>query len=117
MFALDYQLDKIAAEGLENRFERHRLLANRVQDWARENFALFADERYLSQTVTCIRNTRNLDIAALNKELGQHGYQISNGYGAVKDLTFRIAHMADTTMAELDGLLACLNTILKIQTR
>ena len=117
MFALDYQLDKIAAEGLENRFERHRQLANRVQEWARENFALFADERYLSQTVTCIRNTRNLDISALNKELGQNGYQISNGYGAVKDLTFRIAHMADTTMAELDGLLACLNTILKIQTR
>lgn len=114
MFALDYQLDKIVAEGFDNRFNRHRQMAERVQAWARQHFALFADERYLSQTVTCIRNTRNLDIAALNKELGARGYQISNGYGAVKDLTFRIAHMADTTMEELDDLLACLNSVLNL---
>lgn len=114
MFALDYQLDRILAEGLEQRFSRHSQLASRTQAWARKNFALFADERYLSQTVTCIRNTRQLNIAELNQSLGGKGYMISNGYGAVKDLTFRIAHMADTTMQELDALLACLDETLRL---
>ncbi|HBP37775.1 MAG TPA: aminotransferase [Clostridiales bacterium] len=114
MFALDFQLDRILAEGLDRRFERHSQMARRVQGWARQHFALFADERYLSQTVTCIRNTRELNIPELNKTLGTRGYQISDGYGAVKGLTFRIAHMADTTLQELDDLLACLDDVLQL---
>ncbi len=114
MFALDFQLDRILAEGLDNRFARHSQMAARVQAWARQHFALFADERYLSQTVTCIQNTRQLNISDLNKTLGGKGYMISNGYGAVKDLTFRIAHMADTTLQEIDSLLACLDDVLQL---
>ncbi len=114
MFALDYQLDRILNEGLDRRFQRCQDLATRVQDWARTYFALFADERYLSHTVTCIRNTRQLNFAELNRSLGGCGYQISNGYGAVKDLTFRIAHMADTTMEDLNALLDCLNELLHL---
>ncbi|MEA4888954.1 MAG: alanine--glyoxylate aminotransferase family protein [Clostridiaceae bacterium] len=114
MFALDYQLDRILKEGLDQRFQRCQDLAARVQDWARTYFALFADERYLSHTVTCIRNTRQLNFAELNRSLGSCGYQISNGYGAVKDLTFRIAHMADTTMEDLNALLDCLNELLHL---
>jgi len=114
MFALDYQLDRILAEGIEERFGRHSQLAARTQEWARCRFALFADERHLSHTVTCIRNTRQLNISELNQALGEKGYMISNGYGAVKDVTFRIAHMADTTMPELDGLLACLDETLQL---
>ena len=53
--------------------------------------------RYMSNTLTNIKNTRNIDVAALNKALGERGYQISNGYGKLKDKTFRIAHMAETT--------------------
>ncbi|MEW6403845.1 MAG: aminotransferase class V-fold PLP-dependent enzyme, partial [Chloroflexota bacterium] len=34
IFALDHQLDRIAKEGLENRFARHSAMAKRVQEWA-----------------------------------------------------------------------------------
>ena len=34
IFALDRQLDRILAEGLENRFARHSAMAKRVQEWA-----------------------------------------------------------------------------------
>ena len=61
------------------------------------NFALFAEERYASNTLTTIKNTRGISVAELNKKLGEHGYMISNGYGSLKEVTFRIAHMADTT--------------------
>lgn len=114
MFALDYQLDLILAEGIENRFKRHIEMAEYVRAWAKEKFALFADERYLSNTLTTIKNTREIDVAALNKELGQRGFQISNGYGNLKDKTFRIAHMADCTLDEVKELLNNIEDILKL---
>lgn len=112
MFALDYQLDLIIAEGIENRFKRHIEMAEFVRDWARQHFALFADERYLSNTLTTVKNTKDIDVAALNNELGQRGFQISNGYGNLKDKTFRIAHMADCTLEDIKELLENINDIL-----
>ncbi|NLJ72953.1 MAG: alanine--glyoxylate aminotransferase family protein [Syntrophomonadaceae bacterium] len=114
MFALDYQLDLILAEGLDNRFNRHIKMAELVRDWARNNFALFADENYLSNTLTAIENTRQIDLAKLNKELGERGYQISNGYGSLKDKTFRIAHMADCTIGEVEDLINNINDVLNL---
>lgn len=114
MFALDYQLDRIMVEGIENRFQRHQEMAEYVRDWGRKNFGLFADERYLSNTLTNMKNSREIDVAALNQELGRRGFQISNGYGKLKDKTFRIAHMADCTMGELKELIGNIDDILKL---
>lgn len=113
MFALDYQLDCILEEGLEKRFARHIEMAENVRAWAKKNFELFAGEAYLSNTLTTITNTRNIDVAALNKELGQRGFQISNGYGKLKDKTFRIAHMADCTIQDIEELLRNIDDILE----
>jgi aspartate aminotransferase-like enzyme len=114
MFALDYQLDRILEEGLENRFKRHLDMADCVRGWAREKFELFADEKYLSNTVTAISNTRNIDVQELNKKLGEKGYMISNGYGDYKNITFRIAHMADMQIDEIKELLSVIDGILGI---
>ncbi|MBE6050770.1 MAG: alanine--glyoxylate aminotransferase family protein [Clostridium sp.] len=113
MFALDYQLDQILnVEGLENRFARHKEMAQIVRDWAKKNFALYSDENHLSNTVTNIENTRGISVADLNKELGKRGFQISNGYGNLKEKTFRIAHMADCTVEEVKELLKNIDEIL-----
>jgi aspartate aminotransferase-like enzyme len=114
MFALDYQLDRIMDEGVENRFKRHLEMAEYVRNWGRKHFELFADEAYLSNTLTNIKNTKGIDVAALNKELGNRGFQISNGYGKLKDKTFRIAHMADCTLDEVKELIANIDDILKL---
>lgn len=114
MFSLDYQLDKILEEGLENRFKRHLEMATYVRAWAKEKFHLFADEKYASNTLTTITNTRNINIAALNLKLAEHGYVISNGYGALKEKTFRIAHMAETNLDEVKTLLSLINKILNL---
>lgn len=113
MFALDYQLDRILDEGLENRFARHKKMAEYVRAWGREHFELFSDERYLSNTLTNIKNTRNISVADLNKQLGERGFAISNGYGKLKEKTFRIAHMGDCTMDDLKELLTNMDEILK----
>ena len=112
MFALDYQLDKILKEGLDNRFTRHTEMADDVRAWAKEKFALFAQEEFASNTVTCVKNTREISVGDLNKALGERGYMISNGYGKLKKKTFRIAHMAEATLDEIRKLLSLIDEIL-----
>lgn len=112
MFALDYQLDKILAEGLEERFARHKAMAEYVRSWAKTHFALFPEEKYASDTLTVIANIRDINVGELNKKLGERGFSISNGYGKLKDKTFRIAHMGDLTLEEVKELLACIEEIL-----
>ena len=115
VYALDRQLDRILAEGLENRFARHEAMARRVRSWALERgFGLFAAEGYRSKTVTTIRNDRGLDINALNQWLLQRNMRIANGYGPLKGKTFRIAHMGELQMTDIETLLAALDEYLGI---
>ena len=113
MFALHYQLNRILnEEGLENRFSRHLAMAERVREWAGTHFELFADKRYLSNTVTAIKNVKDIGVADLNKQLGERGMMLSNGYGSLKEKTFRIAHMADCTLEDINELLDNVDDIL-----
>lgn len=113
MYALDYQLDFIVnKEGIENRFDRHIEMAKIVREWADKHFELFSDKEYLSNTVTNIKNTRGIDVGALNKALGERGFIISNGYGSLKDKTFRIGHMADCSVEDINELLKNINEVL-----
>ncbi|MGL4762327.1 MAG: pyridoxal-phosphate-dependent aminotransferase family protein [Sarcina sp.] len=113
MYALDYQLDYILnIEGLENRFNRHIEMAQIVRKWAKEHFEIFTQEGYYSNTLTNIKNTRGISVSELNKELGKRGMMLSNGYGKLKEKTFRIAHMADCTVEDINILLAAIDDIL-----
>lgn len=110
IFALDMQLDRIINEGLENRFSRHSAMAGQVQDWVLANgFEIFAQEGYRSQTVTTVSNTLSLDIAALNTFLMSKGMQIADGYGKLRGSTFRIAHMGETQIEDINNLLTALD--------
>ncbi len=115
MYAMDYQLGKILEEGLDNRFARHLAMAEYVRLWARKHFALFPKAGNLSNTLTTIKNTRDIDVSLLNMELGKRGFQISNGYGELKDRTFRISHMGDYTLDDVSGLLENIDSILDLQ--
>ena len=110
--ALNAQMDDILAEGLENRWRRHEEMATTVQDWARRYFGLYSDERYLSNTVTNVENTRGISVAGLNEELAKRGAMISNGYGDLKEKCFRIAHMGDLTLDDVKWLLGQIEDIL-----
>ncbi len=111
MFAMHYQLDRILSEGLENRYRRHREMAEYTRAWAKKHFALFPEEKYASVTLTTITNTKNISVKALNDELAKLGMQISNGYGDLKEKTFRIAHMGELTMADVKEVTAAIEKI------
>ncbi len=111
--ALNKQMDHILnEEGLENRFARHLEMAELVREWARNCFALYGDQRYLSATVTNVSNTRNIDVNQVKSEMGKRGAVIGNGYGDLKDKCFRIAHMGDLTVADIKWLLEQMNEVL-----
>jgi predicted phosphoserine aminotransferase len=113
MYALDQQLDDMLAEGMENRFARHLAMRDRTIAWAKgHGFQLFAAEDYASPTVTCIDNSIKIDVAALNQHLRQNGMIISNGYGPLKGKNFRIAHMGDIQMADLETLFKSIDSFL-----
>jgi aspartate aminotransferase-like enzyme len=110
IYALDLQIERILTEGLEVRFARHTAMAQRVQSWALERgFALYAPEGFRSQTVTTVENNLGVDVSDLNKYLVQKGMRIANGYGNIKGRTFRIAHMGETQMEDVDQLLAAID--------
>lgn len=116
MFALDFQLDRIMEEGIEARFARHIDMANYIREWGKKYFELLvSDPKYYSNTLTTIKNTRGIDVSDLNKKLGERGFMISNGYGDLKDVTFRISHMADYTLDEVKELISNINDILGLE--
>jgi len=112
MYALAHQLARILQEGLENRFQRHARMADRVRTWGEDRLALFAPEGFRSQTLTTVRNTRDIDFGDLSAFLGDRGMSIANGYGDLKGQTFRIAHMGDIPEDTLEDLLVSLGDYL-----
>jgi len=106
IMALNYQCEKLLAEGMENVWERHKEMGEFVRGWAREKFALFCDEKYASDTLTAIKNTRGINVAeTINSIQQKHNTVFGNGYGKLKEETFRIAHMGDITLDDLKELL------------
>ncbi len=116
LYALEVQLQHMLEEGLPARYARHAAMAAQVQAWASQRFALFAQEGYRSKTVTAIRNTRDIDIAALNAHLKRHGMTIADGYGPLKGKTFRIGHMGEIQPPEVEALLGRIDEFLDSRT-
>lgn len=111
LYALDKQLDDMMAEGVENRFARHLAMRDRTIEWATgKGFEIFAETGYESPTVTCVRNNLEIDVSALNQFLRERGMILSNGYGSkLKNVTFRIAHMGDMQMEDMEELFAAID--------
>ncbi len=114
IYALDAQLQRIQAEGLEARFARHAAMADMTGKWAlQRGFRLFAPEGYRSKTVTTVENTLEIDISKLNAFLGERGMRIANGYGPLKGKTFRIGHMGELGTSDVRELLAAIDEFLE----
>ena len=106
IMALNYQCEKILTEGIENVWARHKKMGEFVRDWAKEKFDLFCDEKYASNTLTTIKNTRCINVAETISAIQEkHNTIFGNGYGKLKEKAFRIAHMGDITIDELKELL------------
>ncbi len=114
MFALRAQLVRMETEGLGARYARHRAMAERVRSWVGKRFGLYAAEGARSDTITCVANTRGMNVAAFVKAIAGRGFAISNGYGKLKEETFRIGHMGDHTVEGIEALLGVIDETLGV---
>ena len=113
--ALAVQLDRILSEGLEKRWARHETSMALTHAWAQDRgFDLFPEPGYESRTVTCVRNSRSVDVPAMIAFAREHGMIIGNGYGNLKNDTFRIAHMGELGPDDMRELFAVLDQFLAL---
>ena len=113
MYALDYQLDRALGEGMQQRYRRHRDMADKMENWADKKLSgIFPEKGYRSNSIS-VFNRGDLDFDSFHTSLKSKGYEISNGYGDVKEKTFRIGHMGDTTPSGVDELITVMNGILE----
>jgi len=112
MYGLDYQLDKMLKEGMANRYSRHHEMAEATRAWAQKRFKLYAEKGYESETITVVESGK-LDFSRLDKELKSRGFEVSPGYGKIKESTFRIGHMGDLTMKDMNDLYKALDDSLE----
>jgi aspartate aminotransferase-like enzyme len=119
IFALSSKLDEFFAEGLENRFARHRKTSQLTRDWAARNgFNLFPEKGFESVTLTCVNNGakpggRAVDVPKLQKLVKDQGFLIDGGYGKIKGTTFRISNMGDETEATMNQLFVAMDEAMK----
>ena len=74
---------------------------------------LLAPEGYRSQTITVVSNPPSFDCGEFNKFIAPRGMRLANGYGDLKGKTFRIAHMAEIQMSDLETLLAAIDEFMQ----
>ena len=114
IYALQSKLTEIFEEGLEARYARHTRTNELVHNWVnRAGFGFFAEQGYRSKTLTCVANTRGIDVPGMVKKLREkHHLVIDPGYGKLRGKTFRLSNMGDETEETVSHLLACLDDCL-----
>jgi aspartate aminotransferase-like enzyme len=88
-------------------------MAERTWRWAEERgLSVVAPVGFRSPTVTCVRAPEGWTGPQITSAMKERGFVIASGYGTLKETTFRIGHMGDHTLEELEGLLAVLEEVL-----
>ena len=120
MYALEVQLQSIAAEGLDARWARHRAMATRTQEWIAKisdetgkRLANIAPLGFQSPTVSAIRLPSDLPADGFTTAVTKRGIVVGSGYGKLKGSTFRIGHMGDHTVETVERCLAACSSVLR----
>lgn len=100
--ALEVSLEGILAEGLEQRFERHRCVAGALREGLGElGFAPLTDAELLAPTLSVLRVPDGVDEAALRRGMQERGVVIAPTFGTWAGVGVRIGHMGSVTEREI----------------
>lgn len=110
IFGLQESLRLIRSEGLENVWQRHRLMQQMIRHGlAAAGVPLFVVEEWASVTVTAALAPAGLQLEAWRKELAKEtGIVLASGQDSLAGRVFRVGHMGYAIPAEM---LAILGTI------
>jgi aspartate aminotransferase-like enzyme len=107
VYALQRQLERIAAEGLTARFARHRVMREAIERWTTANgrCGILAPVGRRADTVTALTLPDGASAVAIARSLAQDGWQVATGIEPDHDRWLRIGHMGDVRPEQLDLLL------------
>ena len=107
LYALDVQLDAMAREGIEARWQRHAEMSALTNTWTLEcqqdgiRIQNIVEKERRSPTVSTIQLPEGITSDDFLRKVASNGITIATGYGKLKSTTFRIGHMGDHTPATL----------------
>lgn len=115
MYALDVQLEAIAKEGIERRWQRHAEMSRMTSAWLDRcrdvdgiSIENIVGASHRSPTVSTIQLPGGVTSGDFLQKVASRGITVATGYGKLKASTFRIGHMGDHTPATLERCLdAC----------
>jgi aspartate aminotransferase-like enzyme len=110
-WALAAQLDRLRAEGLPGRWQRHQAMRQRLEEWmaGRDDLQWQMPPGRRSDTVSALRLPPDRSATALVQRLADAGWLIAPGLDQDADRLVRIGHLGEGTPEQLDGLLSALD--------
>jgi aspartate aminotransferase-like enzyme len=104
----------ILAEGLENRFKRHHILAEAFRAAMKAlKLKLVADEEYAADTVTAVYYPEKVDDIAFRNETKNRGIAVASTLGPLKGKGFRVGHMGNVNQNDIMSTIAAIEAALK----
>jgi aspartate aminotransferase-like enzyme len=119
LYALEVQLERILAEGIEQRWGRHLAMQQATTDWVDAmqadgvDVGVLAPPGHRSPTVTCITLPDGTSGSSVAAAMRESGWVIGGGYSRLKESTIRIGHMGDHRPEVLSELLESLGRVLR----
>ncbi|MCX6571390.1 MAG: alanine--glyoxylate aminotransferase family protein [Candidatus Aminicenantes bacterium] len=92
----------ILEEGIEERFERHDLLAEAIRaGLAALGFSFFTDPRFTASTLSVVSYPDGVDDKAFRSSLYENGVVVAGGLAQTLGKVFRMGHMGNLTSAQV----------------
>ena len=115
IFALDYSLSKVLAEGMGSVYKRHVEIAQMTREGIKSlGLSIFPDESIASNTVTAVKVPEGIDADHIRKIVSSKGNVILAGaYGELTGKMFRIGHMGYVSPQEINHMLEVLGEALQ----
>jgi aspartate aminotransferase-like enzyme len=111
-YALAAQLENmINVETLEARYRRHEAMRDAVIRRTASFAKLASDREHASATVSALAPVKSPD--EIRVEMKRRGFTLGGGYGQWKPTTFRIGHMGDMTLDDVNAMLDVLEEVCK----
>jgi len=75
--------------------------------------SLFPEKGYESPTVSCVNAPKDTDGTTIYQKMREKGFELAQGYGSVRDRTFRIGNMGYIESKDIDLMLNALRETLE----
>jgi len=99
--------------GKEQYFNLYKKRNERIRKGLEKiGLSTFPKKGFESPTVSCVNAPQNMKGAEIYVKMRERGYELAQGYGTLREKTFRIGNMGHIELEDIDSMLAVLKEVL-----